>query len=385
MPPDTSPPWPDPLFPAAPYPGSRPGASFVHDGAGSGGLSVPLDADPSAPSGWRIGDRCLDDRLAEWGAAPLAGRVPVLAYGSNACPSKISWMRVERGLTGPVVVLRVRVEGLSAVWAAGLRVVDDQRPATLAAVPGAVEEHAVWLAEPGQFAALDAVEGRHTDPPRYRQARVATGRVTLVDGDGVIDRPYAYVAPAGPPGDERTDRRPLLVDGAPVPCASLGQDAARALAGIPGPDGLDVEARDAADGAPHPDAWPSRVFVYGSLMPGQPAWPLIREHADPRVLPQPTFLPVGTVSDTGDGYPALTLAPGGCLPGHDGPGRDGVPGYVVELADPVAALPALDAYEGPEYERIRVVQQDGAICWAWLWTAPRDGLTPLPGGWAARR
>lgn len=367
MPSGTSSPWPDSLFPAAPYPGRRPGASFVHDGTGTDGLSAPLDADPSAPSGWRIGGRCLDDLLAEQGATPLSGRVPVLAYGSNACPSKISWMRDRCGLTGPVVVLRVRVEGLSAVWSAGLRVVDDQRPATLCAAPGAVEEHAVWFAAPEQFAALDAVEGRATDPPRYRLARVATGRVTLLDGSGVIDRPYAYVAPAVPSGDERTDRRPLLVDGAPVPCASLGQDAARTLTGTPGTDGLDAGT---VDGVPHPDAWPSRAFVYGSLMPGQPAWPLIREVAGPA---RPGFLPVGAVADTGHGYPALTLDSG-----------DGVPGHVVELADPVAAMPALDDYEGPEYERIRVVLDDGAVCWAWLWTASGDGLTPLPGGWADR-
>ncbi|MBC3189894.1 gamma-glutamylcyclotransferase [Pseudonocardia sp. C8] len=367
---DTSPPWPDALFPADPYPGRRPAVSFVHDAA-PGGATHPLVADRSAPSGRRVGDRCLDAWLAERGAAPLAGRVPVLAYGSNACPSKISWMRAERGLTGPVVVLRVRVEGLSAVWAAGLRVVDDQRPATLAAVPGAVEEHAVWLAAPEQVGVLDVVEGRAACRPRYRLARLAAGTVTLLDGGGVVDRPYAYVAPAGPTGDPRTDRRPLLVDGAPVPCSSVGQQRARALAGTPGADGI---AAGTVDGVPHPDTWPSRVFVYGSLMPGQSAWPLIRGHAAPHVLPRPAFLPSGTVADTGQGYPALTL---------DGDG--GVPGYVVELADPVASLPVLDRYEGPEYARIRLVTEDGAVCWAWLWTASRAGLTPLPRGWAARR
>ena len=360
-------PDPDSAFPAEPYPGARPAGSFVHTDDGS----RLLTSDPTVPSGWRVDGRCLDAWLHERGAAPLSGRVPVLAYGSNACPSKIGWMRAQRGLTGPVVVLRVRVEGLSAVWSAGLRVVDDQRPATLAAVPGAVEEHAVWLAAPAQFATLDVVEGRSADPPRYRLARVATGGVSLLDGAGVLDRPYAYIAPVEPTGEARTDRRPLLVDGAPVPCSSAGQDAARRLAGTPGADGLDAET---VDGVPHPDTWPSRVFVYGSLMPGQEAWPLIRGHADPHAGPRPGFLPSGAVSDTGYGYPALTLDDGA-----------GVPGNVVELADPVASLPELDTYEGPEYERVRVVVEDGAVCWAWRWTASRDGLTPLPGGWAARR
>lgn len=365
MDPDIPPPWPDSAFPADPYPGRRPAASYVHDR----GCSFPLTPDPACPSGWRAEGRCLDEWLAERGTPPCADRVPVLAYGSNANPSKISWMRPERGLSGPVVVLRVRVEGLAAVWSAGQRVVDDQRPATLAAVPGAAEEHAVWLAAPDQFAALDAVEGRDAEPPRYRLARIGTGRVGLVDGAGVLDRPWAYVAPETPAGDARTDRRPLLVDGAPVPCADVDQAGARRLTGVPGPDGLDAET---VDGVPAADAWPSRVFVHGSLMPGERAWPLLREHAAP-VLPQPVFLPVGGLGDTGHDYPALYLDTG-----------TGVPGFVVELADPVTSLPELDRYEGPEYERVRVHLDDGTACWAWRWVADREDHAPLQRGWAAR-
>ncbi|MET0191237.1 MAG: gamma-glutamylcyclotransferase, partial [Pseudonocardia sediminis] len=161
----------------------------------------------------------LDGWLAGHGAAPMAGRVPVLAYGSNRNPSKISWMRAERGLTGPVVVLRCATSGLAATWAAGLRVVDDQRPAVLAAAPGRDERHAVWMAAPEQFAALDRVEGRAADPPRYRLARLRTGTVTTEDG-AVVDLPYAYLG-------RDAIRRPLLVDGAPVFCDDVAQDAAR--------------------------------------------------------------------------------------------------------------------------------------------------------------
>lgn len=412
MEPETAPPWPDSAFPAAPYPGARPGFSFVHDAAaaqvpgaphGPGpvrrpagvcddGGSLPLRADRSAPSGWRVAGRCLDAWLADRAAAPLSGRVPVLAYGSNVCPSKIAWMRAERGLTGPVVVLRVRVEGLSAVWSAGLRLVDDQRPATLAAAPGTVETHAVWMVEPHQFAALDTVEGRDVDPPIYRLARVATGAVTVLDDGapagvldngapaGILDRPWAYLAPDEPTGDPRTDRRPLLVDGSAVPCTAVDQAGSVALAGVPGPDGLDATT---VDGVPAPQQWPPRVFVYGSLMPGQAAWPLLREHAAPHAPPYPVALPHGVVADTGCGYPALTFGDSGTDSGADA-AAGGVPGHVVELADPQAALPVLDGYEGPEYRRVRVVVEDGTVCWAWLWTASRAGLTPLPRGWAAR-
>src|ERR687886_705233 len=138
-------------YPAAPYPGRRPSGSFVHDDA-TGWL---LTADPVALSGWRVDGQDLDDWLAERDAPPLADRVPVLCYGSNACPTKITWLRTALGLRGPAVLLTARCTGLAAVWASGLRVVDDQRPATLAALPGNVEDHAVWLATPEQVAVLD--------------------------------------------------------------------------------------------------------------------------------------------------------------------------------------------------------------------------------------
>lgn len=351
------PPWPDALFPADPYPGARPPASFVQDE----GLSRPLTPDPTVPSGWRVtGHGDLDEWLHARGAVPMARRVPVLAYGSNRNPSKISWMRSERGLAGPVVVLRARTSGLAAVWAAGLRVVDDQRPAVLAAAPGREQDHAVWMAAPEQFGSLDRVEGRAADPPRYRLARLRTGRVRTEDG-AVLDLPHAYLGRHGM-------RRPLLVGGAPVLCDEVGQADAKDLRGEPAAgDGLDA---DTVEGTPHPDTWPARVFVYGLLMPGQTSWSLLEPHATG--IQRPATLP-GSVADTGSGYPALTLGAG-----------PGVPGVVVELADPVVTFPRLDAYEGPDYRRIRVVLPDRTVGWTYLWTAGRTGHVPLRRGWAAR-
>src|SRR5262245_29221831 len=193
-------------YPAAPYPGRRPPRSFVHDDA----------------TGWfldHIDD--LDAWLARREAPPLADRVPVLAYGSNVCPSKITWLRTALGLPGPAVVLMARCHDLAAVWASGLRVVDDQRPATLAAMPGNVEDHAVWLATQDQVAVLDRCEGRGE---RYRLVRVDTGTVRLTDGT-VINGPLAYTAAAPP-------RMPLLVDGRPVRCLDVPQAGAAALTGV---------------------------------------------------------------------------------------------------------------------------------------------------------
>ena len=200
-------------YPADPYPGARPEVSFVN----VDGHCRPLPA-----FGWR-------PVLADWLPDP-ADRVPVLAYGSNACPAKIGWLRGRFGLTGPVVVLRARCTGLAAVWAAGLRARDGQRPATLAAEPGRVEWHAVWLATAGQVRVLDRCEGRGT---RYRLVRLRTGSVTLEDGTG-LSEVLAYTGLS----DERA---PLLVSGKPVRCADLPQASAAGLTGVPGPDGLAVE------------------------------------------------------------------------------------------------------------------------------------------------
>jgi hypothetical protein len=206
-----------------PYPGTRPDFSFVElDGA-----CLRID---TAGDRWTVGGRPLDDWLGEHEAPLRHERVPLLAYGSNACPGKIEWLRAEFGLPGPVVVLRARFRGLAAVWAAGRRVVDDQRPATLCAAPFVVERHAVWLATQGQLEVLDRCEGRGV---RYRLAAVHTGRVDLDDGSVLVD-PLAYVGLAAP-------RLPLLVDGRPVRCVGTSQAQAMSLTGVPAAgDGLDV-------------------------------------------------------------------------------------------------------------------------------------------------
>jgi gamma-glutamylcyclotransferase (GGCT)/AIG2-like uncharacterized protein YtfP len=343
--------WTDVAHPADPYPGAVPPVSYVHvDGVARGikECTVPLDA-------WLCG----------YGGAPLAGRLPVLAYGSNRCPSKITWLRRMLGMgVDPVVVLRARTTGVAAVWAAGLRARDGARPAVLAAAPGVVEEHAVWLATPDQIAVLDRCEGRGE---RFRLARLRTGSVA-VEGDALgssavdvlLDRPWVYLGHA-------EIRRPLLVDGAPVRCVDVPQEVARTLSGAPAStDGLDA---DPVTGAPHPDEWPAALFAYGLLQPGQLSWGRIHAHAAGPA--EPTTVP-GGVFDTGCGYPAW-------LP--DAPGV--APGTLIPIRDPADLLPALDVYEGPEYQRVRVVA-GGTVCWAYAWRGDRAGLVALRGGWVER-
>ncbi|MCI2424220.1 gamma-glutamylcyclotransferase [Saccharopolyspora sp. K220] len=110
-----------------------------------------------------------------------------------------------------------------------------------------------------------------------------------------------------------------------------------------------------------------RIAVYGTLLPGAAAWHLL----SPLVVgpPEPTWLP-GALYDTANGYPALKL---------DADSR--VPAQVFRLRDPDRALPVLDEYEGPEYERRRI-RLDGQPCWVYVWLGPVSGMRPLPDGWS---
>lgn len=343
---------PDHEYPADPYPGVAPGFSYVHLHAASHRLAPSA----RAAAGWTVDGEDLDEWLAARGAAAMAARVPVLAFGSNRCPGKLTWLREHLGLRGPVVVLRARVEGLAAVWAAGLRARDGARPATLAVAPGAVETHAVWMATPDQVAVLDRCEGRGE---RYDLVRLRTGRVTTEDG-ARLDRIWTYWA-ADPV------RAPLLADGAAVPCGEVDQDTARHLVGEPAPPTPDAVAVE--HGTPDPQAWPDRVFVYGTLLPGRRAWSLVAPHVTGD--PVGAWMP-GRVHDTGRGYPAL-------VPGGTGRAR----GALLTLADPPAALPALDRYEGPDYRRRRAVVHaaDARVpAWVWAWEGPVHGA-PLAAAW----
>ncbi|HEX4703645.1 MAG TPA: gamma-glutamylcyclotransferase family protein [Pseudonocardiaceae bacterium] len=108
------------------------------------------------------------------------------------------------------------------------------------------------------------------------------------------------------------------------------------------------------------------LFVYGTLMPGDVAWHLLQPHVTGE--PVPAHVP-GALHDTGLGYPALCA------------GDANVPGWTVRLRSPATALTELDAYEGAEYRRVRVVDSTGALCWTYLWCAPTDGMPRLPNGW----
>ncbi|HEX6596208.1 MAG TPA: gamma-glutamylcyclotransferase family protein [Acidimicrobiales bacterium] len=113
-----------------------------------------------------------------------------------------------------------------------------------------------------------------------------------------------------------------------------------------------------------------RVFVYGTLMPGELRWPALErfsvgwERATAR----------GRMWDSGHGYPAVRFDAGGAA----------IPGVVVtlapdRLAEAVATLDAIEG-EGSLYRRIEIVTSAGsATTYEWLGTT--DGLAVLEDGW----
>lgn len=122
---------------------------------------------------------------------------------------------------------------------------------------------------------------------------------------------------------------------------------------------------------PRPHAEPGRIAVYGTLMRGGSAWHLLETLVTGAGIN--TTLP-GTLYDTACGYPALRLEPG----------TAGTPAQVFQLRDAGTALSVLDAYEGPQYDRIAIMLDDGEPCWVYSWRGPVDHLKPLPDGWLER-
>lgn len=112
------------------------------------------------------------------------------------------------------------------------------------------------------------------------------------------------------------------------------------------------------------------LFVYGTLMPGEPLWPVLAPYA----LSWRPSTALGRIRDTGHGYPAVRFDAGG----------DPVPGVMVTL-DPdraPAALAMLDEVEeeGALYRRVEVETTSGRA-WAYEWLGPTESMSLLPSGW----
>ena len=115
---------------------------------------------------------------------------------------------------------------------------------------------------------------------------------------------------------------------------------------------------------------PDRLFVYGTLMPGEPLWPTLAPYAtswEPATA-------AGELWDTGLGFPAVRF---------DATGPT-VSGMLVAIAPDVLtdALAMLDRVEdeGRLYRRV-VVETSAGPAHAYEWLGSTDGLRRLAGGW----
>jgi gamma-glutamylcyclotransferase (GGCT)/AIG2-like uncharacterized protein YtfP len=112
-----------------------------------------------------------------------------------------------------------------------------------------------------------------------------------------------------------------------------------------------------------------RVFVYGTLLPGEERWPLLA----PFAVAWEAASVRGALFDTGYGYPALVLVLEGDTVGE-------VPGVVVEL-DPErvdAAVRLLDRIEGAGhlYRRVEVRTRVGPA-FTYEWLGGTDGMARI--------
>lgn len=113
-----------------------------------------------------------------------------------------------------------------------------------------------------------------------------------------------------------------------------------------------------------------RIFVYGTLMPGEARWPALAPYA----VGWERVTATGRLWDTGRGYPAVRFEPGG----------GEVPGILVTI-DPPRVAEVLDLLDGIEdegrlYRRVEVVTSGGPA-YAYEWLGLTDGFDALAAGW----
>ena len=170
-----------------------------------------IEVDRETPSGWAVSSSgasaCLDEWLREAGKPGLAGRTPVLSFGSNRCPSKV----VRQG--GPFVNLECQTTGLAAVWSHGARG-DGQTVATLVTAPDHEAVFFLSMCTDAEVELLDGVEGRGL---RYDLVPLDPEQVVLEDGSS----PEAVAAYVG----VHPDRWPVAgEEGHPVLLTTMTQD-----------------------------------------------------------------------------------------------------------------------------------------------------------------
>jgi gamma-glutamylcyclotransferase (GGCT)/AIG2-like uncharacterized protein YtfP len=119
----------------------------------------------------------------------------------------------------------------------------------------------------------------------------------------------------------------------------------------------------------------NRLFVYGTLQPGDERWPVLAPYVDGSATADAV---TGQLFDTGAGYPAALFGSHGTIHGL----------LYTLLTDTLAeALEALDHAESSVtgiFQRVTVDTHGGAQAWAYEFGGGLE-LTPIPSGrWRER-
>lgn len=139
------------------YPGPVPGYSYVLVGT----QVLPLETQAHAVL------RFVDDVLRQAGASPLAGRIPVAAYGANASPPQLVWKFRNALPEVAIPVLRGRIRGLRLAFSAHVNRWG-YMPAAVRASDRLGEELATFVTflDPEQVARMDKTE------PNYERVTI---------------------------------------------------------------------------------------------------------------------------------------------------------------------------------------------------------------------
>ena len=116
-----------------------------------------------------------------------------------------------------------------------------------------------------------------------------------------------------------------------------------------------------------------RLFVYGTLKPGQSRWPALAPFVDP-LEPVVAAEVEGQLWATPWGWPALTR------------GTGPVRGVLVTLRpdgleDALARLDEIEGVDTGLFERVATTTCAGTSCLMYLWPKDTEGFTLLEGEW----
>ena len=188
---------------------------------------APRDHPLTYPGAWPTESGILDgDRFLPLPRPFLpAGRVPVLAVGSNACPGQLRHKMAEFDIRAPLPMTRAKVTGIEVGVSAHVSLLGYVSASPFNAPGNTRELFVTWL-DTDQLAVIDASEGVSAPTGPYDRAWLPSPNVTVeLESGERLPGVYAYV-----------NRHGVLHDGSGSPRRHPGERRllTELLAGSPG-------------------------------------------------------------------------------------------------------------------------------------------------------